>query len=181
MEAKTTRIVMAVMLAAILLVGSGFAIKWYLDSSPVVFNDPALEKAVRSSLGISERPITHKEAEMIVEMDLSLMEGYNKEITDLTGLSAFRGVQKLNLANNMITDISELSKLKKLKMLHLEGNQVSDVSALSSLRQLEFLDLQGNKVSDISALKTLRNLMVLDLRDNKISDISSISAMKQMQ
>ena len=124
MKAKTTRIVMAVMLAAILLVGGGFAIKWYLDSSPVVFNDPALERAVRSSLGISERPITHKEAEMIVEMDLSLMEGYNKEITDLTGLSAFRGVKKLNLANNMITDISVLGDLPGLEYLDVRGNPI---------------------------------------------------------
>ena len=177
-----TRTIMAAVFAAILIViCGGSAIHYLLDNMPVVFNDPALELAVRTGLGISDRPITRKEAREVVSLDLSLMEGYTKEITDLRGLSAFSNLKKLNLSNNMVTDISELSKLKELKILHLVGNQISDVSALSSLTNLEFLDLEGNKISDISALKRLTRLTVLDLRNNHISDISSLSAMKDMR
>ena len=142
-----TRTIMAAVIAAILIViCGGSAIHYLLDNMPVVFNDPALELAVRTGLGISDRPITRKEAREVVSLDLSLMEGYTKEITDLRGLSAFSNLKKLNLSNNMVTDISELSKLKELKILHLVGNQISDVSALSSLTNLEFLDLEGNKI-----------------------------------
>ena len=149
-----TRTIMAAVFAAILIViCGGSAIHYLLDNMPVVFNDPALELAVRTGLGISDRPITRKEAREVVSLDLSLMEGYTKEIKDLRGLSAFSNLKKLNLSNNMVTDISELSKLKELKILHLVGNRISDVSALSSLTDLEFLDLEGNNISDTSALK----------------------------
>ena len=166
MEKARIYTIVGVLLTAIIFMGGiGFATKCYLDSRPVAFNDPALEQAVYASTGY-DRPITHKEAREIVSLDLSLMEGYSKEITDLAGLSSFSNLKKLNLANNMITDISELGKLKKLEMLHLEGNEISDVSGLASLVKLEFLDLEGNKVSDISALRRLKALSVLDLRGN---------------
>ena len=91
-----TRTIMAAVFAAILIViCGGSAIHYLLDNMPVVFNDPALELAVRTGLGISDRPITRKEALEVVSLDLSLMEGYTKEITDLRGLSAFSNLKKL--------------------------------------------------------------------------------------
>ena len=106
-KARIYTIVGALLTAIIFMGGIGFAIKSYMDSRPVAFNDPALEQAVYASTGY-DRPITRKEAREIVSLDLSLMEGYSKKITDLTGLSSFGNLKKLNLANNMITDISEL-------------------------------------------------------------------------
>ena len=74
-----TRTIMAAVFAAILIViCGGSAIHYLLDNMPVVFNDPALELAVRTGLGISDRPITRKEAREVVSLDLSLMEGYTK-------------------------------------------------------------------------------------------------------
>ena len=105
---KTKTIMAAILAAIIIVVGGGFAIASYLENRPVVFNDPALEQAVRTNIGISDRPITHKEAKQYVSLDLALMQGYTKEIRDLTGLSAFSNLTKLNLENNMITDTNEL-------------------------------------------------------------------------
>ena len=58
-----TRTIMAAVIAAILIViCGGSAIHYLLDNMPVVFNDPALELAVRTGLGISDRPITRLSA-----------------------------------------------------------------------------------------------------------------------
>ena len=104
---KKSTVMAAVIAAIIVVAGGGFAIASYLENRPVVFNDPALEQAVRTNIGISDRSITHKEAKQYVALDLALMQGYTKEIRDLTGLSAFSNLTKLNLENNMITDTDD--------------------------------------------------------------------------
>ena len=146
---KTKTIMAAIIAAIIIVVGGGFAIASYLENRPVVFNDPALEQAVRTNIGISDRPITHKEAKQYVALDLALMQGYTKEIRDLTGLSAFSNLTKLNLENNMVTDTNELSKLKKLQFRDLSGNQISDVSYLIFAEVETFHFLHSRKAADI--------------------------------
>lgn len=147
----------------------------------VEFRDPSLEREICSAMGIPGRPITKKEAQRVVSLDLSHDEESRGEITDLTGLSSFVMLEDLNLAHNRISDVSELENLSKLKRLHLEGNEISDVEPLASLTDLRLLDLEGNEISNIYTLRELTELTVFDIRNNFVADITIISNMKELK
>ena len=125
----------------------------------VQFEDPALEEAVRSCLHIYDRPIKKEEALLQRTLVLSGKNRSNSEkITDLTGLSAFENLEKLEAPENLITDLSELSGMSGLEILHLEKNTIQDLSPLAGLSSLKELDVEKNTVSDVSPLSGLTNL-----------------------
>ena len=139
----------------------------------VQFEDPALEEAVRSCLHIYDRPIKKEEALLQRTLVLSGKNRSNSEkITDLTGLSAFENLEKLEAPENLITDLSELSGMSGLEILHLEKNTIQDLSPLAGLSSLKELDVEKNTVSDVSPLSGLTNLEMLDIRGNRVDDIS---------
>ena len=150
-------------------------------SLTIEFKDPALEKEICRAMGISGRPVTKQEAGKVKSLNLAHEGDEHGDISDLTGLSFFTGLEELDLSNNIISDVSELSGMKHLKTLHLEGNQISEVKPLASLSSLRLLDLEGNKISNIYALKDLKGLTVFDIRNNYVADISIIADMKNME
>lgn len=152
------------------------------DSDAIVtFKDPALQAAIYEELHFSSAGITFAEAEKAESLDLSWKEG-NQKITDLSGLSAFTGLKKLNLASNEVTNISELQTMKELRTINLEKNQIEDISPLKNLSQLESIDLNENlDIKDISSLFALTNVKMLDLRFNHINDLSGISGMVSLE
>ena len=148
----------------------------------VQFEDPALEEAVRSCLHIYDRPIKKEEALGQKSLVLSGKNKSNSEkITDLTGLSAFENLEKLEAPENLITDLSELSGMSGLEILHLEKNTIQDLSPLAGLSSLKELDVEKNTVSDVSPLSGLTNLEMLDIRGNRVDDISALSSLSSMK
>ena len=148
----------------------------------VQFEDPALEEAVRSCLHIYDRPIKKEEALLQRTLVLSGKNRSNSEkITDLTGLSAFENLEKLEAPENLITDLSELSGMSGLEILHLEKNTIQDLSPLAGLSSLKELDVEKNTVSDVSPLSGLTNLEMLDIRGNRVDDISALSSLSSMK
>ena len=148
----------------------------------VQFEDPALEEAVRSCLHIYDRPIKKEEALLQRTLVLSGKNRSNSEkITDLTGLSAFENLEKLEAPENLITDLSELSGMSGLEILHLEKNTIQDLSPLAGLSSLKELDVEKNTVSDVSPLSGLTNLEMLDIRGNRVDDISALSSLTSMK
>ena len=83
----------------------------------LTFADPALEKAIRTSLGLKDdQPITRRIALGTEQLKLG---GGGKEdsdkISDLSGLSEFLNLKVLEAPTNNISDIEELAGLTKLE------------------------------------------------------------------
>ena len=148
----------------------------------VVFEDPALEYAVRRSTGIWERDISLEEAENISSLDLSgdLKNNYGR-IKRLKGLEAFKWLEEINLSNNRISDISELSSLVHLRVINLEKNKIEDIEPLKELTAAVHLDLNTNNISDLSSLLNLTRMRVLDVRNNSITSIDGLDDMIYLQ
>jgi len=53
--------------------------------------------------------------------------------------------------------------------------KIHDISALAAFKNLKLLNLDGNSVEDISAVSSLSNLQWLSIRDNSVLDISPIA------
>ena len=161
--------------------------------SPIVsIPDANLRAAIESALGkTGGAPITR--AEMAT---LDVLEAYDADISDLSGLAFAANLTVLQLSGNNISDISLLSGLTHLKSLFLGDNNVTDLSALAGLTDLTSLDVQSNGISDISALSGLTELTFLKLGYNNrtlfdrnlspipensgITDISALSALTNL-
>ena len=158
-----------------------------IEDQELAFADPALEKAVRTSLLQSgfqieeDEPLTRKTALQVRELDLG---GGGKEekdrISDLTGLSAFENLEDLDLQKNKLSDIGELAAMKNLKKLKLESNQVSSLVPLSGLKDLKTLEAAYNEISDLTPIYSLKNLGLLEVIGNRIASIKGIGSLNKL-
>lgn len=148
----------------------------------VVFEDSALEYAVRRSTGIWGRDITTQDAENQTSLNLSGDLGNeNGRIASLKGLEKFTWLEEIDLSNNKITDISELGSLVHLRKLNLEKNRIEDITPLKNLTAVSHLDLNTNEISDIASLQGLTKIHTLDVRNNNIKNIDVVDQMLSMK
>lgn len=163
----------------------------------ISFADASLENAIRHTLNKTDGDITRQELEDMTELDASFHEIkflgglehavnltslnlYGNQITDVTALSSLTKLEELSIGNNQISNIGALTNLVQLKSLVLNQNQVEDISVLSRMTKLESLWLSYNKVSDIRPLANLTQLETLMLNHNAIIDIGSLSSLKKL-
>lgn len=88
--------------------------------------------------------------------DLEIQQDYG--IADLTGISAFKGLTKLNVWNNAsLTNVSEVSTLTNLTWLGIYQGQFTaiDVSKLTNLTLLGMTEIVGLNTVDTSTLTQL--------------------------
>lgn len=103
----------------------------------------------------------------------------NKGITDLTGLEyCIDNLEYLYLANNNISDISILKDFTGLNVLDLSNNKITDITPLQNIPNLLDLNLSNNNVKDISALSNLTTLYTLNLSNNCIEDFTPIDGLQ---
>lgn len=154
---------------------------------PIVFNDPNLEAAVRSFVGILEGDIFKCDFELV-----NILSVPNSQIKDLEGIQYLPNLVHLDLSNNEITDISQLRQLRKLTTVYLKGNQITDYSPLAAIyNQLNLRDFNlkvSIKDKNLDAairahirkpngeitLESLQNITELNLDNEKISHLDGI-------
>ena len=133
--------------------------------------DPNLRQAVREALELpDEIPLTQPLMNQLTKLD-----AYRKEITDLTGMEHATNLIWLSFANNHVSVLSPLAELFKLETLYLWANPISDLSSLADLMNLKALDLGACQISDIRPLANLRNLESLRLHYNQIEDVTPLA------
>lgn len=98
----------------------------------------------------------------------------NNNITDLTPISSFTSLTKLNASNNNITDISTLENLTKLKTVNLTNNKIKDISVLKNSNNLEFLYLNNNKINGLDCLSNINTIREIYCSENEIESIDNI-------
>jgi len=109
----------------------------------------------------------------------------NSSIRDISVLSEFKKLEKLDLSLNSIHDLSPLKKLTNLTHLSVSSNDFNSIEALSNLDNLIELEIAGgrtnNRISDISVLKNLIKLEKLDIMYQHISDISVLKNFQKLK
>lgn len=135
-----------------------------LDNKYVSLEENVLA-VVLLSLGSTNDTVTKQDLEQ-----LTSLEAYDMEITDLSGLEYAKNLETLILTRNHIEDITPLAGLKKLRELDLAYNQIKNISHLENSKNLEILRLANNDIEDIRVLRELKELRVITLEGNRIHD-----------
>ena len=101
--------------------------------------------------------------EDVTELDLS-----NRGLTDISALSFFKNLERVNLRGNNLENIYIFQWTSGIRELDLACNNISDATAIAYLPDLEKLDISGNKITSVSPFMTLTGLKELNLSGNDI-------------
>ena len=141
--------------------------------APKWIPDPNIRIVVREELGLDEgEDFARKQL-----TDLTIFNGFYREITDLTGLEYAIDLIEIDLEGNAISDLIALSGLTRLTTLNLNDNHISDIDSVANLTELIVLFLNGNRIDDLTPLTDLTKLKTLNLRENLISDLQPLAAL----
>jgi hypothetical protein len=114
----------------------------------ITFDNPNLEAAVRTDLGIPTGDITAEDV-----LGYSTLNARNRNVSSLGGLECLTSLIAVNLSLNLnMTDISPLAGLALLQSVNLSTCNVEDIGSLEFLIDLSDVRLNGNPVADLSPL-----------------------------
>ena len=148
----------------------------YLKSIDVDIPDPVLRRAIQNVLGTKK--INGLDA---LSLRSLVYMGGPLKVKNLTGMSAFKNLNKLTLYNNKISGTDGLEDLPNLTALDLVQNELEDTRSLSCLTSLESLNLERNKIADLSGLASLSRLKYVNLASNGIKDLHELSELYDLE
>lgn len=105
------------------------------------------------------------------------------EVADLSDLSWFVGLTRLELQGTTAEDFSPLTSLPLLESLDLTGTalQGEDLESIAAIPTLKELRIGSCGVADLTALSALSALTVLDISDNQIASIEALAALPALE
>ena len=152
-----------------------------VPDTPLVFDDPMFEKALRDAMDIHDRPITQKDAYLVQEIHIHNDKSEGSMFSDISPIQYFVNLEQLKFNSNLISDLSPLASLTKLKTLVVAYNQVSDITPLANLTSLCELYLEFNQISDVSALAGLTELRKLNLEENMLESVLPLKDLTKLE
>lgn len=115
----------------------------------------ALYKAIQSQLSKNEIVATYDDANCVITISDTELEKVtsldlsNRNIDDLSGLSAFSKVTELNLTANNLTEDSNLAELSSLNLtkLNLSSNKIESVNAITNFDDIKYSDITNQQIT----------------------------------
>lgn len=143
----------------------------------VTFADRTLEAYVQEQLNKTGRTLKTNDLWSMTELVVP------EDVTELSDLSYFTGLESLTVNNYAGEDYSFLKAMPRLTSLNLSGCSLSSESldTISGCLKLESLNLTNCGISNISALSALSNLKVLLLDDNSINDLTAVGKLPSLE
>lgn len=122
--------------------------------------DANLKRAIQNELRIGDREITVSDASRVTELTYDGSRHNGRKISDLSGISFFTELNRLELPHNLITDLSPLENLESLEYLDVADNRISDISSLMGHAGLKTIIIEDNSISesDLNLLGEMVNI-----------------------
>ncbi len=143
----------------------------------VKFTDPAMENAIRASIGVdADHTVLTNELWNVTEFTVPT------EAASFQDLAYLSGLQNLTLQDHQLADLTILSELTALQAVNLSGCRfpAEALSVLAELPELKRLDLSQCALSTIAGLEGAENLTHLYLSGNTLRNLKALSGMKYL-
>ena len=161
----------------------------YISSIKLTFNDENLYNKIKSAIGnyiIKEYPAIYSfDVSSTITTELTSLDLSDANIEDITGLSDFTELKKLNISNNKIEDFSPItSNLTKLEELDLSYNPInSETLNFGKTKGLKKLNLAYTNLENLNCFSSYNYnnklyLTDLNLEGNKIDNIAKLNYLK---
>ncbi len=172
----------------------GFTVGGVIEE--VVFNDDALESAIRQQLAVSDDSILYSndlwtiteftipsEAKnyealryMVFLEKLTIDSGINGQLSVLSHLS---NINTLQITNTKVQadELSVIGTLPNLTTLTLSNCALSTITGLENADTITTLDLSNNTIRDLAPLADMTELTNLNLQHNAVNNIAPLSGL----
>ncbi|RZC78578.1 hypothetical protein C5167_002758 [Papaver somniferum] len=97
-----------------------------------------------------------------------------KALTDVSCLSEFKNLERLDLAFNNLSSLEGLSSCINLKWLSVVQNKLESLKGIERLSKLQVLNAGKNKLKSMTEVTHLISVRALILNDNEISTICKL-------
>ncbi|XVF69227.1 hypothetical protein PTKIN_Ptkin11bG0064000 [Pterospermum kingtungense] len=105
---------------------------------------------------------------------------HHKALSDVSCLSEFKNLERLDLAFNILTSLQGLESCVSLKWLSVVQNKLQTLKGIEGLTKLTVLNAGKNKLRSMEEVRFLVNLRALILNDNEIVSICGLDQMKDL-
>lgn len=105
----------------------------------------------------------------------------NRPIDDISPLSKFPGLKKLNMSHTNVTDLYPLRNLNKMEELNLCATKVQAIEALQYMSNLNKLILDSTLLTNISVLENMDSLKTLSMQYTKIDSLAPIEYLENIE
>lgn len=161
---------------------------------PAVFEDDAVEAAIREVLGVTESKILYTNE--LWDITEFTVPANAQSLADLELMPYLKSLSIHDLALGTLTDLSSMSKLQTLDLsgctfppeeleiianlpslnnLILSDCSLSTIAALEGAQNLTKLDLSSNTLRNLEAISGMTGLRELNLKHNAVTDLSYLS------
>ena len=144
----------------------------------VVFNDTAMEQAIRNALGISSDKTVYSNALWEIEEFV-----VPESATNYADLRHFAFLKKLTIKNGVAGQFSVLSNLTNLESLTIVDTPVTqdELACIGQLNKLTQITLSGCNLATIAPLSGCTAVIDLDLSNNALRNLEAISKMPKLR
>jgi protein phosphatase 1 regulatory subunit 7 len=104
----------------------------------------------------------------------------HKALSDVSCLSEFKNLERLDLAFNNLTSLEGLKSCVNLKWLSVKENKLESLKGIERLTKLTVLNAGKNKLRSVQEVGSLVSLCALILNDNEIATIGKLDHMKEL-
>ncbi|KAI8524365.1 hypothetical protein RHMOL_Rhmol13G0145000 [Rhododendron molle] len=104
----------------------------------------------------------------------------HKALTDVSCLSEFKNLERLDLSANNLTSLEGLRSCVNLKWLSVVQNKLQSLKGFEGLTKLTVLNAGKNKLKSMDEIRSLISLRALILNDNEIVTLCPLDQMKEL-
>ncbi|KAM7273982.1 hypothetical protein ACFE04_028646 [Oxalis oulophora] len=104
----------------------------------------------------------------------------HRALSDVSCLSEFKNLEKLDLAFNSLTSLEDLRECVNLKWLSVVQNKLTSLKGIEALRNLTVINAGKNKLKSIDEVKSVTSLRALIFNDNEIRSICRLDHLKEL-
>jgi internalin A len=144
----------------------------------LVFDDPAVEQAVRFKLQKPTGSISRADLGRLRSLNLSQVQVDELDICLFPHMKALR---ELFLGRGQLDDLSPIAELVHLESLRASMNRVRDLAPLAKLTKMDRLDLGLTQVADLTPLSGMTELTELQLDDTPVEDLKPLGPLKKLE
>ena len=189
------RAVLALALAAMLLLGAGFAVGrytgWLRPAAKIAFQEPLIERAARLWIGRETGPLTEADLSQVTRLYIYGTEAFaDRElfnqcdvatsargpIRTLDDLSLLPNLEELHIIHQDYVDTAAVAGLAKLQTVELKHMRLSSVAAIADVPGLRHAILFCDGLSDVTALQNCPWLETLDIGLNDITSLAQVGS-----
>ena len=183
----------SLLLAALLLLGAGFALGRYTNretSVSAVFSEPLVERAVRDQLGLApQRPIAREALAQVRQIYIfgtetfsdpdafyrrTIDESTRGSLSSLNDLALLPNLEEIHIVYQGDLDVSALATLQNLQTVEIKHARISSIAPIASIQGLKNAILFDAGLSDVTPLQLCSSLEALDIGLNPIPDMAHV-------